>query len=218
VIRITRAPSPRVLVDSAAQWTADFLERRKNDPRARPNSARYAHKEIRDALSAMTHHKCSYCEVSTKPTEEQSDRPEVDHHVDIAAAPERAYDWTNLYWSCSECNGRKRPEHEIAVGDCVDPCGTWHEPVDHMTFRKETIRGLDERGTTTIVKYRLDRPELDYRRAKMLNLYLETRLSIQDQMLREGRGEMRDAEKRALQAFLSPEQPFAMMLRQYAGN
>jgi len=81
----------------------------------------YAHDLVRAALEALFHGKCAYCE--TKVTA-SSDWP-VEHFRPKGRVAERpdhpgyywlAYEWTNLYLSCTLCNERRRDRPRW--GDC----------------------------------------------------------------------------------------------------
>lgn len=86
MIQVERLAEPEVLCRHKDDWCRSFLEERGRDPKKRPHSTRYAHEEIVSTLEAMSHHKCFYCEQSTKGA-----RAEVDHHVDVADQPDLAF-------------------------------------------------------------------------------------------------------------------------------
>jgi hypothetical protein len=203
---------PEVLAKNKAQWTADYLEERAKDPKKRPRSNRYAHNDVRSALETMSHHKCFYCEQSTKQTE-----AEVDHHWGVADKPKLAFEWENLYLSCSACNKAKNALKAISVADCLDPCDPGGRPSDHLGFDKQTIRsrGGSTLGRNTIKKYKLDREELDYKRIKVLQKFNEALISILQQENREGRKSMTTDEKERLRSFGQPEHPFSLMFSCY---
>jgi hypothetical protein len=119
-------------------------------------------------LEAMSHHKCFYCEQSTK-------QPQgvVDHYIEVAERPDLAFSWTNLYLSCSKCNGHKQLNRAIPVSECLDPCDPDVEPGAHFTFKDEIICGDTPKGLLTIQKYNLSRLELDYQRLRVLREFLK---------------------------------------------
>ncbi|WP_433929965.1 HNH endonuclease [Sorangium cellulosum] len=207
MIPIKRLPPPDVLVRNEERWRAAFLEQRAKDPqKQRPSSRRYAHPDIVSALEAMSHHKCFYCEQSTKQA-----RPEVDHYIDVAEDPARAFTWTNLYLSCWECNHHKH--RTIPATDCLDPCAPDAQPSAHLMFDDELIRAREgsAQGLATIKKYRLDRRDLDHKRLKQLQLFNKVLGRIKDDMIAEGRRHMNENEKDLLWSFRSPDFPFSLM-------
>lgn len=209
MIPIKRLPPPDVLSRNEERWRAAFLEERAKAPQKRPSSKQYAHPAIVATLKAMSHHKCFYCEQSTKQA-----RSEVDHYIEVAEDPTRAFTWTNLYLSCFECN-RKQPHRAIPVTDCVDPCATDAEPSAHLTFEDELIRarGGSARGLATIQKYRLNRDDLDHKRLKQLQLFSKALGGVKDAMIAEGRKEMNEDEKALLRRFREPDFPFSLMFQ-----
>ncbi|HZF56093.1 MAG TPA: HNH endonuclease [Polyangiaceae bacterium] len=210
MIPVKRLPEPGVLAKNKDRWCAAFLEQRAKDPEKRPSSKQYAHPDVVSTLEAMSYHKCFYCEQSTKPT-----KGEVDHHVEVAEEPGRAFDWTNLYLSCWGCNHHKQPNRAVPVVDCIDPCDPRTQPSEHLTFDDETIRGRSPKGLATIKKYKLDRPDLDYRRARQLRQLYKARITIQENMIADGRKTLNEQEKEVLRGFCRPDFPFSLMLTTY---
>lgn len=166
MVPLERGPSPQVLVDKVAEWTADYVARRQISPTLRPRKERYRHEQVLTELRRMSGGKCFYCERKLSESEEQ-----VDHHLEVAERPELAFAWSNLYLACAECNNQKAPNTQIAVTACVDPCEPGARPAEHLAFDDERIEPCDgsSRGRDTIRKYRLDRQELDLARARVLN-------------------------------------------------
>lgn len=71
---IDRLPKPAILREKQAEWQEKYDAKLATDPHARPDSSKYAHKEIKDALYAMSYGKCFYCE-----TKLSGGNMEVDH-------------------------------------------------------------------------------------------------------------------------------------------
>ena len=209
MIPLKRLQEPSILAEKKEQWTQKLLADRATKPGARPHSSQYAHKEIVDALAAMSSHKCFYCEQSTK-----GGNHEVDHYVEVAIDPSRAFVWENLYLACKECNDKLKG---IAASDCLDPCDPDVRPGEHLIFDDEQIRPRNDspRGASTIKKYRLDREDLDLKRSKRLKLFLKTYIKIKDCMIAEKRLEVSEAEKEILRSFRYASQPFSLMFTVY---
>ncbi len=215
MIALKRLEEPRVLVDNKATWLAEYQQELVAAPKKRPRSARYAHREIVERLEAMSFHKCFYCEQSTKEMKKN-----VDHYVECTERPDLAFEWTNLYLSCCDCNNGKPSNRDIPVADCVDPCDPAMDPADHLTFKDELIdvRNDSERGRQTIRKYRLDRPELDRMRARRLIVFLKAHDVILERMNQEGRNRRTPDEEAVLREFGQPEKPFSLMCRTYLAS
>jgi 5-methylcytosine-specific restriction endonuclease McrA len=211
MIPLRRLEEPRVLAESRERWRDKYLEERAKSPKKRPPHAQYAHKDIVATLEAMSFHKCFYCEQSTK-----QGKPEVDHYIEVAERPDRAFEWSNLYLSCNGCND-KLPNTSIPAADCLDPCDASAPPAEHLTYDEEFIRPRADstRGRRTIQKYRLDRDDLDHKRVRQLRLFDKTISSIKSAMLVEQRRSMNDNEKELLRRFRQPDQPFSLMFEVY---
>ena len=113
---IDRLPAPDILVQKHIEWQQKYEEKLAENPSARPDSPRYAHKQIKDRLFEMSFGKCFYCE--TKLTDSNK---EVDHFVEVAIDHSKAYEWENLYLACSNCNDKVN-HLVIPVTDALDPC------------------------------------------------------------------------------------------------
>ena len=150
---IDRLPKPAILVGKESEWSEKYKAKLEGDPKARPDNSKYAHKQIKDALYAMSYGKCFYCE-----TRLLGENKEVDHFVEVAIDPSKAYDWDNLYLACTNCND-KIDHNAIPVTDVLDPCKDSDEEIQrNITFVDELISpvAFSEKGLRTIKKYRLD--------------------------------------------------------------
>ena len=205
---IKRLAIPAILKRKQAEWQRKFDEKKAKHPDARPSSNQYAHKDVRQQLMSMSHCKCFYCE--GKLTDTPS---EVDHYIEVAIEPSKAYEWTNLYLACTNCNNKISHE-SIAVTDALDPCTDSDKVIkDNITFRKEIICPVSgsPKGLNTITKFRLDTALLDAQRAKWLNVINETITDILKQMISEKRDKMKNDEILQLKQFMQPTSPFSLM-------
>ena len=173
--------------------------------KGRPDSNKYAHKDIRRDLNSMSHYKCFYCETKLK------DAPkEVDHHVEVSVDKNQAFEWTNLYLCCDHCN-KKIAHNAIAVHHALSPCQhTDAEIQAHLTFEEELImpHRNSELGLLTIQKYRLDSELLDHKRLKYINLFKNLLIQI----LRENRT-ITQEERDAMESFKRKDNPYSLMFK-----
>ena len=95
VIHLDRSPEPRCLLENGERWLNTF----QDSALERPDSRQYGHRDVRDALHAMSFNKCFYCEQKLSESE-----AEVEHFVEVSEQRELAFTWTNLYLSCRGCN------------------------------------------------------------------------------------------------------------------
>jgi uncharacterized protein (TIGR02646 family) len=208
MIPIEREREPDVLAAKNSEWLTKFLAKRGTKPDARPDSSKYAHAEVVTALRRMSHGKCFYCE--SKP----HDGAQVDHHVEVAEDPTRAFAWNNLYLSCGRCNQAKKAKH-VRLVECVDPCALGSDPAQHLTFDDDLIRPRNDsaRGRATIRKYALDDDLRNLQRSRALRELERARAAIQERRLAQGGRPLTADEWEILRSFAQPERPFALMLR-----
>lgn len=206
MIQIARLACPAKLTDKGPQWLATFLA----SGRSRPPSGQYDHPEVLDVLEAMSHRKCFFCEQRLARSEYT-----VEHYADIAEDKNKTFEWANLYLACLPCNKRQLSEQTIPRADCLDPCSTAIDPAEHITFTDEVIRCRDDstRGQSTIDKYKLDRDDLERRRAKQIIKFQKLLIKIQREQNEDGGRPMTPAELDALRYFARPAHAFSLMFR-----
>lgn len=212
MVPLVRGPAPTVLANTATAWTQQHLAERMKYPNKRPDSKRYGHIEVRVELRAMSHHKCFYCERRLSESEQQ-----VDHYIEAAEQPQSSFDWDNLYLSCPSCNIGKPPNLAQPVAACLDPCAPGIAPDQHLAFNDEFIEPLSgsKMGRATILKYRLDRPELEGARSRVLRDFMKIQIQIKDRMIADGRTAMSDDERELLRRFGDPIRPFSLMMKSH---
>ena len=158
MIALTRLACPAILEEKQADWTRNYQTRLATKP-GRPSTSQYGHPQVRRALEAMSHAKCFYCESRGRMT--------VDRHVELAERLDLAFDWTNLYLACVDCQN-KQPNRAISTSACVDPCDGATEPRDHLAFEDEVVTARTPQGDATIRKYGLGRGQLLGERRRVL--------------------------------------------------
>ena len=156
----------------------------------------YAHTTVKDALIAMQHAKCAFCEakplhVSYGDVEHFRPKGAVrQSEADALLRPGYywlAYEWTNLVLSCALCNQRhkrnlfpladpaKRAQsHRDSIEDedpvFVDP--SREDPAPHIGFNEHVPVGLTPRGERTIEALGLRRHALNEHRRERYSLLL----------------------------------------------
>lgn len=156
----------------------------------------YANKDVKNALIAVQHYKCCFCESKIG----HIDDGDVEHFRPKAASRQAvgapfiqpgyywlAYHWDNLFLACARCNQRHKGNlfplqtpgtralshlHNIEEEDPLFIHPEHDDPAAHLTFDNENIIPLhnSERGRATIEGLRLDRTELTQHRAEMLSV------------------------------------------------
>ena len=205
---INRLPEPEILSQKHELWQQQFDERRRENPKLRPDNSKYGNPKIRKALDACSHYKCFYCESKLK-----GELKEIDHLKEVAIAPELAFTWTNLYLSCHNCND-KIDHNSIPVEDVLDPCSATDEEIqNNITFEDECICSQpgSDKGLKTIQKFHLNSDSLDLKRGKWLRKITDKALFIQRAMIEEGRKQMSASERQGLLLYVQHDQPYSLM-------
>lgn len=203
---IKRFSEPDILVQKKDEWTRKFIASKKNQP----DKSKYGHHEIQRTLFTMSHGKCYYCEGLLKGTIK-----EIDHLIEVSEDKNLAFEWTNLFLSCDNCND-KIPNRNISVNDVLNPCvDTDDEIKQHISFDNEQIIFLTDKGESTIKKFHLSTERLDYLRMKQLQIFAEKLIAIQNSMNQEGRRKMSDTEKESLKRFAKADNSYSLMFAKY---
>lgn len=209
---IDRLPTPRILSEKQNKWQQKYEQKIAEKPKARPDSSKYAHKDIRQQLNSCSFNKCFYCESKLTGTPR-----EVDHYIEVAIDPSGAFEWTNLYLSCNNCND-KLDHNTVPVAEALNPCVDSDDEIQrHITFERECIRSQagSEKGLNTIRKFRLDSDALDLKRSKWLNKLATIVIEIDNQMREENRTVHSFEEKDRICRFMQSDQPYSLMCEKY---
>lgn len=159
MIRVRRTAVPRVLVRHGTQWLSE-LRAVAADPsatRAQVERARnkYRYRSIKDALVAMFHDKCAYCESKVTHITYGA----IEHFRPKAQYVNHTFEWNNLLLSCDICNdaGHKGDTFRLDKRGnpvLIDP--TTSDPGLHLRFdwdpiaMKANIYGTDDRGREVV--------------------------------------------------------------------
>ncbi len=198
---IERLAEPDILAKKKTEWTNNFIASGKD----RPDSTKYAHKDIVTTLFTMSHNKCFYCETLV-----ESNR-EIDHFIEVSENKEFAFDWNNLMLSCKNCNN-KISNRNIPVVEVLNPCKDTDEEINkHLSYENETITFLTEKGEKTVKKFKLLSPDLEFLRLKKLVEFMRFMDIIKDKMISENRQTMNENEIKDLQRFARPDYCFSKM-------
>ena len=206
MIQIIRLTEPAILVTKKALWTSKFIS--SGNPR--PSHSQYGHRDVKTLLYGASFYKCYYCERPLKDNEK-----EIDHLIEVSERKDLAFEWTNLYLACDNCNG-KVPNRVIPVTDALNPCTSSNAEIEAaICFEDEQIKavGGSEIGLTSIIKYKLDSDLLDRLRAKRLNVFFKECLAIKHIQVIEGRVTYTVDEQRTIRRYANPDQPFSLMFK-----
>jgi len=189
MIKLTRSAKPAVIETNQVAWTAALLNARTKKQK-KDAEGKYNHHQIKDALIIMCNDKCSYCESIIT----HVDFGNIEHFKPKSKRPDLAFDWDNLFLSCTMCNstrykGDKFPE-AAEGGPIINPCDD--DPNDHfefffdMTAKISTLNHRTPRGEVTKNLLGLNRPKLRaVRSAAMRKIAALVRLAEADGEARE---------------------------------
>lgn len=209
---IDRLAIPEILAEKQKEWQDKYSQKLISNPKARPDGPKYGHKSIRDRLNSCSFNKCFYCESKLSGT-----LREIDHYIEVSIEHNLAYDWNNLYLSCSNCND-KLDYNIIPVTEALNPCNDTDEEIEQcITFEDECICSQPDniKGLKTIQKFRLDSDLLELKRCKWLNKLATKALEIYEKMKEEERTEPTDEERKIISRFKQKDQPYSLMCEIY---
>lgn len=209
---IDRLAIPEILAEKQKEWQDKYSQKLISNPKARPDGPKYGHKSIRDRLNSCSFNKCFYCESKLSGT-----LREIDHYIEVSIDHNLAYEWNNLYLSCSNCND-KLDHNIIPITEALNPCKDTDEEIQQcITFEDECICSQPDniKGLKTIQKFRLDSDLLELKRCKWLNKLATKALEIYEKMKEEERTEPTDEERKIISRFKQKDQPYSLMCEIY---
>jgi len=182
VIRVRRGDEPAVLADKKEAATSKLREAVGAGECPEFERNLYAAPKVKLALVRSAHGKCAFCETRPQP----ASAGDVEHFRPKGAWQQQrgdslnrpaywwlAYEWSNLLFSCANCNRKKgnlfpleNAKDRVTTGgsvECeqpmiVDPAVD--DPADHIRFDREYALRVTEKGQTTIDALGLNRAEL----------------------------------------------------------
>ncbi len=137
-----RGAEPDILAQIGAKWTEQFVARRSKIPAATffwpklPSAQRLREKErlnnrLQPLLKAQSDGCCSFC--NKRPVEVES----IEHHAPKSRRPDLAYAWSNLFYCCGKCQGRKKEHYHAAL---LKPDATGYRFEDYFMWEFKTGR------------------------------------------------------------------------------
>ena len=203
---IEKGREPEYLTEHKEQWLCAFLESGKK----RPDSKKYAHPQIIDALWNVSNGKCFYCECSL-----DNASKEVDHFIEVSEQKNLAFDWNNLNLSCDKCNNSKTSNRCFPITKVLDPCKDSDDEIQKcISFDCEVMREVNnsDKGRFTIQKYNLNSELQLHKRCRYLRGLMQAVISI---VKCGGVDSLTDTEKEYLRSFSYPTRPYSYMVEVY---
>jgi uncharacterized protein (TIGR02646 family) len=200
----------------------------------------YGHSSVKEALILAQHKKCCFCErLVGNDGDIEHFRPKSGYSQQKGKKMERpgyywlAYDWDNLYLSCSPCNSRQKQnlfpltdpanraqlnKNDITLEETLFVNPGEEDPSQHIGFRGEVPYPMpgSTKGKPTIQILKLDRDILNDARLRHLktqrNLYNIIQLASQKANDKEWQDLAAEAEK-TLRYAISDQAEFAAVTR-----
>jgi uncharacterized protein (TIGR02646 family) len=159
---VIRTPAPPLLAANETAWITDLRQARssKNWTLFESRQGRYGHKKIREALDAMFHGKCAYCESRIRAVA----TPHIEHFRPKNIYISLTYKWTNLLLACPVCNNpahKGKIFHRTSSGEpLIDPSS--EDPSAHLDFtfdlktKLALVSGKTDRGQLAIKVFGLN--------------------------------------------------------------
>lgn len=164
-----RGPEPEILIQMGSRWSAKFIARRTQKAAAKfywpamPMALRHSRLErlnnrLLPLLKAQSDGCCSFC--NKRPVEVES----VEHHAPKSRRPDLAYAWSNLFYCCGKCQGRKKehyhpsllkPDVEYRFEDYF----TWEFKTGKIKVNPLATKDKQRAAKVTICLYALNDPE-----------------------------------------------------------
>lgn len=124
MIKLNRPAEPKILCDNRTIWTDALMAlvakygEYKKIPQAEKEAAlkHYRNDDIRDALKESSFNKCAFCEGIPSET----GFAEVEHFHPKSLYTDKAFEWTNLLYSCKACNNSKL-NHDTLKYPIINP-------------------------------------------------------------------------------------------------
>jgi len=164
MIRLSKLDEPKVLRKNKASWTKQLLELKASGENVPASLAsKYRLPEVKRVIVEEASGKCAYCESAV----DHVYFGDVEHLLPKSEKPELTFEWSNLGYACSICNGNKSSYFDPKLS-LVNPYA--ENPSDHIRFYGFFMFNAPEsrRGQMTIEQIELNRAELVERRKERL--------------------------------------------------
>lgn len=158
MIKLTKGPTPKVLIDNASKWTNEYLTTLNAGQKPSDIVAhRYNHPDIKNALEKETHGKCAYCESKIKHVE----YGDIEHILpkNEDARPDLYVEWTNLTLACEVCNRGNKKTYYSKELPLINPY--IDNPDDYFIFVGTIISAKSNNDRAYVTESRLDLNRID---------------------------------------------------------
>ncbi len=159
MISIALGPEPQILVENSTDWGREYANALQNGHNRPPE--KYRRREIRDALKTETSRKCAYCESIF----EHVAYSHIEHILPKSRVPLLVCSWSNLTLACPMCNTNKDTYYD-PTAPLLNPYVD--DPEAELFFYGPMAIERSAKAKITIVKLKLNRPELLHKRHEKL--------------------------------------------------
>lgn len=198
------------------------VERSSNAPESLKERKRYDGEDVVQQLKKDFYDKCYICGI--KPVQD----PNIEHLLPHKNGKyiDRKYDWNNLFWSCSHCNGIKNQnEYDEHIIDCCqrDPEKLLDFKVENDNILVDAKDSSDlEAVSTAQLMYDVFNKKNTGMRVHKCQVRVDALLSemnaLYDNLEKYQSGDCSLIVKRTLKGLLDKKSPFAEFKRSYIRN
>lgn len=186
MIKVTKSPAPKILVDNKVQWTDGLMKLVKkygsyaDIPKIEKEAAikHYSHPDIGAALKGMLGNaKCIYCESYVDVTCFSN----IEHFHPKSICPDETFDWDNLFVGCTVCNTPKN-NFNTSKEPFIHPVND--NPEDYLTYDDlvyipKAQNGLAyQKAKNVIEKCKLDRIPLAREHARIQFAFMSNKEAL----------------------------------------
>ncbi|QKG54485.1 HNH endonuclease [Hymenobacter sp. BRD67] len=200
-----KLPKPAVLRLRSLTWTVNLMAyRNRNEKPPKLVLNKYNHKKVKETLVNETSGKCAYCE--SKVTHVYPG--DIEHILPKSDFPKLTFEWNNLTFSCSVCNGHKSNYYD-AQNPVLNP---YSDAIyEHITSSGAMIIHMpgSVRGEITYKLLELNRGNLIERREEALVIFRK----YLDAYVKEQNIYLKSLYKKEIIGMISPDKEFSFVLK-----
>ena len=200
MIKVNRKEKPLILIENDKIWTKNYLIAKENYSQNKTlenkklvekAEKKYNNKTVKASLKSMFNNKCAFCESNIT----QVYAGDIEHFRPKSKFPELCFEWKNLLFACSICNGKSNKgdkfPNENEGGILINPVN--ENPYDFFRFEFDQVTKLflliplNERAETMLKTIKLNREDLaEFRTIELMKIVnLISKIQITEEIINE---------------------------------
>ncbi len=200
MIKVNRKEKPLILIENDKIWTKNYLIAKENYSQNKTlenkklvekAEKKYNNKTVKASLKSMFNNKCAFCESNIT----QVYAGDIEHFRPKSKFPELCFEWENLLFACSICNGKSNKgdkfPNENEGGILINPVN--ENPYNFFRFEFDQVTKLflliplNERAETMLKTIKLNREDLaEFRTIELMKIVnLISKIQITEEIINE---------------------------------